>query len=190
MKTALRILVVSTFAGCMSAAPKPPVCWTIEGSGGMPRAPAAADAEDAKLLQVSVRAPYDAREFAILRADGSVAFDSFNRFAAAPASLLKGAALDILESSGRFARVLPGTSSAKVPLFVEISVDELALDCRGPDGMAAVAKVTLATMRGRDIEYVSRGEGRSPAGAGEDFSRAFSNAFAAAVDNALGVRER
>ena len=63
-----------------------------------------------RLGAVSVFAPYDQQSFAVKRADGSMAFDPENRFAAQPAALLKGVLMASLAADGRFGHVVPQSS--------------------------------------------------------------------------------
>lgn len=169
----------------MSAAPKAPANWTIEPRAASVFSAAAAKWGTVRLASVSVRAPYDGQRLAVLRADGSIAFDAFNTFAAAPAALLRGAARDIAEGSGLFTRVVPATSSAAAPHSLEIGVTRLALDCRTEGARRAMCEITVLLLSGRDIVGAARGVGEMPAGAG-NYSEAFSAAFTAALSEALG----
>ena len=70
----IALLAVPVLAGCLGSAPKPPVTWTIDVES------------DAKVAFAAVCAPYGGQRFAVLRSDGSIAFDPRNSFAAAPGS--------------------------------------------------------------------------------------------------------
>lgn len=107
---------------------------------------------------LNVRAPYDGREIVVLRNDGSMAFDGYNLFAARPKLLLKAAA----EDAG---------------LKGELEVTRLALDCR--DAAAPQALVEFTFINGNKV---MRSTGTAPS-ASNDFTEAFSKAFANAIAN-------
>ena len=75
----IALLAVPVLAGCLGSAPKPPVNWTIDIE------------PDAKVAYAAVCAPYGGQRIAVLRPDGSIAFDPRNAFAAAPGSIIKDA---------------------------------------------------------------------------------------------------
>ena len=183
----ISIAVLPLVAGCLGTAPKAPKNWTVEWTGPSAKsaAEAPAGAPSVKLLQLDVLAPYGGSRLAVLRADGSIAFDSFNSVAAQPASLLKGAAYDVVESCGAFSRVVRPNSSATSDLVMEIEVTRLALDCRAEGGRVASAAVTLSLVGNRSVVSSSRGSAAAPVRDG-DFSSAFSAAFADAMRSALG----
>lgn len=193
MNKAIVILPAAAIAlgGCISSAPKAPDNWVVEFS----RAKAAEDALEApanggdekrivRISQVSVRAPYDGIHMAVLRADGSLAFDPGNAFAAPPGPMLRGIAQDAVVASGLFSRAIASNSSAASDFALEICVTRLALDCRREGRRDATVELGLVLVRGRDIVGSSRAEGRSATG-DRDFSAAFSQAFAKAMKAAL-----
>ena len=145
-KTAL--LFVPMLAGCLGSAPKPPVNWTIDIE------------PDAKVSFATVCAPYGGQRIAVLRPDGSIAFDPRNSFAAAPGSIIKDAVV------GR-----KGEGS----LFVR----KLALDCRAEGRRDAV--VSLEIVSG---DRVGKGEATELTSDG-NYSAAFSRAFSRAYANAI-----
>ena len=145
-KTAL--LFVPVLAGCLGSAPKPPMNWTIDIES------------DAKVAFAAVCAPYGGQRIAVLRPDGSIAFDPCNAFAAAPGSIIKDAVV------GR-----KGEGS----LFVR----KLALDCRAEGRRDAV--VSLEIVSG---DRVGKGEATELTSDG-NYSAAFSRAFSRAYANAL-----
>lgn len=124
------VLTGTCLTGCLSSAPAPATNWYIE-----------VNASD-KVASVNVVAPYNSNRLAVLRADGSVAFDPLNAFAASPAALISG---QLISRQG------VGT----------LTVMRLALDCRQPgkrlalvelrldrNGQAAFAKATVPTADG------------------------------------------
>ncbi|MBQ6137886.1 MAG: hypothetical protein IJI73_11010 [Kiritimatiellae bacterium] len=183
IRNALFVLLPAV-AGCLGTAPKAPVNWTVEWSADGQAVFAKPTMPAVKLLRLDVRAPYSGTRLAVLRADGSIAFDPFNGFAAQPASLLTGAALDALEATGAFESVLPGASTASAPLVAEATVTKLALDCRAKGRRDAVAAVTLALLSGRGVVSVAKGEAAVSAADG-GYSAAFSKAFSGAVAEAV-----
>lgn len=142
----------------------------------------------ARLSQVNVRAPYDGKRMAVLRADSSLAFDPCNLFAAQPSLLLKGVVQDVLTASGCFKVVVPATSAASASEIVEVTISSLRLNCtRGAEAAPiAEASVALLILNGsREIIGVSRGSGSAEASDG-DYGAAFSKAITAALSAALG----
>jgi ABC-type uncharacterized transport system auxiliary subunit len=176
---ALAVCVLA--GGCISS--RPPECfnWTVEcAPGEKPKVASAVKYASARLLQVNVRSPYDSRQFAVLRPDGSLAFDPYNRFAAAPAAILRGAALDALSGTGLFGGVYDAASSARTEKTIELTVVRLALDCSLAGERCAAVELSLTLLDRREVVGCVSGSGRSPAADG-DYSRAFSAAFLAAV---------
>jgi len=190
-KLHLVLASVALLAGCAATAPRAPDNWAVEFSRAGSSAAAKSEAKPqfpaVRVASVSVRAPYDAARFAVLRADGSVAFDGYNQFAASPAALLRGAVQDAMEASGRFARVAAPTSSEAVPLSAEVTVTRLALDCREKGRRAASVALSVVLIDARRAAVATgRGEGSATVAA-KDFSAAFSGAFASAMDAALAA---
>jgi len=178
------LCAVPALAGCLSSAPKAPVNWTVEPVATAVERAQAQKYGAVRVAQVSVRAPYDGLRLAVLRRDGSVAFDPFNSFASSPSALLRGAAHDVAEASGLFGCVLHQASSAAAPFVLEVTVTRLALDCRVEGSRTASVELTATLVGGRDVVDVARGAGTSPAGAG-DYTAAFSSAFTSAMSEAL-----
>ena len=171
-------------AGCLGSAPKAPVNWTIE-----PKATTVFRASNPKygvvrVAQVSVRAPYDGANLAVLRKDGSIAFDPFNAFASHPAAILRGVTCDVVDASGLFARVVPSASGAAAKESLEVTVTRLALDCRTEGVRTASVAVSVTLLSGRDVVAMKSGEGTMPAGDG-NYSAAFSSAYTAALAAAM-----
>lgn len=184
-KRGLISLFLLPLAGCLAPAPKAPVNWTVEWAPSAARvSPRPAKAPAAKLLSVDVRAPYNTTRLPVLRADGSIAFDGFNGFAAPPAALLRAAAQDVLSASGAFDRVLAPGSTAVAPLALELTVTRLALDCRAQGRRDASVALVLTVVGRRTVLDAARGEAAVPV-AGGDYSAAFSAAFSEALLSAV-----
>lgn len=175
--------LMSVLAGCFTSRPPEIRDWTVEFCW---RAKPVAQPKFGvvRVSQVTVRAPYDARGFQVLRADGSLAQDPYNRFAASPSQLLKGPVLDAFEAAGVFEGVVGQGSAAAVSSVAEVSVSRFALDCR-TNGvrMAEVALTVLVLDRDRKIAALVRGDGKADAADG-DYAKAFSEAFSAAINSA------
>ena len=188
MMAALGALV--TCAGCLSSAPPPAVAWNMEAAvpPGLPPTEPKPVFAATRLGGVLVLAPYDGQPFTVKRADGSVAFDPANRFAAQPASLLKGPLMAGLAADGRFGHVVPQTSMVDPDAVVEVVVPELSLDCSREGSRKARASVTVNVVRGgrsaRDIAMSGNGTGEADAADG-NYSAAFGAAVNAAIANAL-----
>lgn len=172
-------------AGCLGTGPKAPANWTIEIARAGAAAPAGgsgAGLPAVRVASVGVRPPYDGTRLAVLRPDGSIAFDSFNVFAAPPAQILRGTVQDALEAAG--AQTVAANSQAQAAASVEAVVTRIALDCREKDRRDAVVELTLALVEGRRVKASAKGEGRAGTDGG-DYSAAFSRAFASAMEAAV-----
>ena len=183
-------LVLAICAGCFTSAPPPAKAWTVDAAlpSGLPPAEPKPVFAATRLGGVSVLAPYDQPSFTVRRADGSLAFDPGNRFAAQPAALLKGPFMAGLAADGRFGHVVPQASIVSADAVVEVTVPELSLDCRKEGARKARATVTVNVVRNgravRDIALSGSGAGEADAENG-DYSAAFSAAVGTAFANAL-----
>ena len=140
------------FAGCLASAPKAPKYWCINAD------------TDLKVSDISVAAPYDGQRFAVLRPDGSVAFDGFNSFSARPVQLVSASVCIDYSSPTLFVR-------------------KLALDCTVKGERKAVVELWL----GEDPQSAIQGVGVSDAADG-NYSRAFTEAFEAATDRLIKLQ--
>lgn len=145
-----RLFLLSAFVltGCLGSAPKRPVCWTIETE------PLAA------VGRVVVSAPYSGTRFAVLRADGSLAFDAYNVFAASPSAILSDALVSRRKNG-------------------VLTVRKLALDCRKPDQREAVVELEILRWG-----VTVKGAASAPTADG-NYTAAFSAAFSAAYRQAV-----
>jgi len=179
------LLSLALAAGCLSPAPKAPVNWTVGPVEAGSVKPIEKKWDSVRLSRLEVRAPYDGQRLAVLRKDGSLAFDPFNSFAASPTALLKGAAFDVLAASGIAGASVEQGSSASAARSLEITVTQFALDCRADDeaGKAAVS-LTATLVEGRGIAATSRADATVRVDGG-DFTKAFSQAFSQVMQEAL-----
>ena len=184
MRLTVALLGTAALAGCLSSAPKAPVNWTVSIAGAKGAAAMERRWDVVRVSRVEVRAPYDARALAVLRPDGSVAFDPFNAFAAAPAAILGGAAVDALSASGAAASVIGPHSVASAQISMEVTVTRLALDCRKAGARDASVALSIALLDGRRLVSVAEAEGSAATPDG-NYSAAFSSAFGKAFAEAL-----
>jgi ABC-type uncharacterized transport system auxiliary subunit len=176
-------------AGCFTSSTPMPKTWMVSPADVKPPAVAKPGAfSTTRQGALIVTAPFDSTSFIVRRADGSVARDPYNVFASPPSTLLRAAVRARLEADGRFGRVVPQSSSASADAQVEVLVRDLSLDCSVADRRTARAAVSIDVLRaGRGARAVilsGDGSGTGDAGSG-DYSAAFSQAFDAALANAL-----
>ena len=180
------VLAASALSGCLTSASAPEIaCWNIEYSGEKAGRGVEPRFGVARVSQVVVRAPYSVKGLAVLRANGTVAFDPYNEYAAGPNALLKGAVEDALAASGLFKAVVGASSSAGASVTAEVTVTRLALDCRKEGVRNAVAELELRLLAGRDIASSAKGYGIADAADG-NYGAAFSGAVSDAIKAALG----
>ena len=176
-------LLATALAGCIGSAPSRIADnWAIEFSraGIETVKPKDSSLPSIKISSVNVRAPWDGTRLAVMRQDGSVAFDPFNTFASAPQIMLRGVAQDSLEGTGLFSLVLANTSNASADYSAEIIVTRLALDCREENQRLATCALTLSIIDGKKVVATGRGEASLPTENG-DYSAAFSKVFCTAL---------
>ncbi len=176
------IAVAMLASGCLTSAPPQPKSWVVSASR---KQVAEIDVGKAvKLGAITVAAPYDKPALAVMRADGSVAFDAYNAFASSPAALLRAPLATLLGCSGCFGLVIPSASSARVGTTIEAAVNDISLDCREPGKRIARISLTLSVVENRSLVEILHGEGAADAASG-DYSAAFSEAFGKAVSSAV-----
>ena len=181
----LQVFAPLLCAGCISSAPEEPRNWLIGPARVAESAAAEPKWESARISRIDVCAPYDDRRLAVLRRDGSIAFDPFNAFAAAPSALLKEAAFETLSRSGHAKASVGARSAAAASRSIEITVTRLALDCRAEGRRDATVSLSAALVSGRDLVSFARAEASAPTDGG-DFTAAYSEAFCRALSDALG----
>ena len=177
------LATLPALTGCLTSSVPEVTCWNLEFAGKQespkPRFGIA------RVSQIAVRAPYGGKSLAVLRADGSVAFDHYNEFAAGVVPLLKGVVFDAAKGAGVFKDVVGATSSAGSDVFVEVVVTRLALNCRESGARRAVAEVFVQLVEGRDIVSAAVGSGAADAADGK-YGPAFSSAVSDALATAFG----
>ena len=181
------VVLVAALTGCLSSVRVPDVsCWSLEYAGGnQPSHSSEPRFGVARVTQVVVRAPYGVKGLAVLRANGTVAFDPYNEYAALPAALMKGVVEDALAASGLFSAVVGATSAAGTSVHAEVTVSRLALDCRAEGSRRAVAELDVCIVDGRNIVARAKGAGDADAADGRygaALSRAVSDALAEAFN--------
>ena len=196
MRLAPLVLALALCAGCFTSGKPTPKSWTVEpresGAGTKTAAEGSGSAFVAtRVGTIAVNAPFDRSSFVVRRSDGSVAFDAYNEFAAAPATpaaLLREPVRTQLAKDGRFGHVVSPSSVANADAAVEVLVTDLSLDCResgARKARAAVSVDVLKTGRGpRAVALSGDGAAEADAAAG-DYSAAFSAAFNEALAEAL-----
>ena len=135
--------------------------------------------------EVLVRSPYNEVGIAVLRADGSMAFDPYNEYAANPTAMLKGFVFDAMDASGLFGTVVNPSSSVKAQAMSEVLVSRLALDCRKEGERKAVAAVRVRLIADDGKALYAQGEGTADAKDG-NYGTALSDALSTALNTAFG----
>lgn len=189
MKRLSFLLVAPIFAGCFSASAPRTSDWAVNATAPKAVTTAPSRFGVTRLSFVDVLSPYDEREIKVARADGTLAADPYNLFAAVPSRLLRAPVLNLLAASGRFAAVVAPSSSADAAFAVEVSVTDLHLDATAREDdktvCRAVARLRLLVLdKSRAIVGDAVGEATETVHDG-DFGKAFSTAFATAVKSAL-----
>ncbi len=174
--------------------------WPVEPSQAAPAAAVQMEGGSvlfgtSRLGALAVDPLFDRQQFVVRKADGTVAFDYYNVFAAPPSSLLRASAQSGLQSNGHLGRIVGPSSAASVDAQVELRVKDLSLDCTEAGRRLASAAVSVDVVKmGRGPREIAlTGEGRAAVDAQDgNYSRAFSQAFSkaldAAVSEALGTR--
>lgn len=183
MRKILGFLLAPVLAGCLTSTPPEVAHWVVDYDGRVEAAKTAKYGV-ARLTQVQVRAPYNRDDLVVMCADGTVAFDPCNSFAAAPPQLVKWVAFDALSASGLFDRVVGSSSGARTPVSVEVVLNRLALDCRQEGERIAVAAALVRILRDGAVVAVAKGAGTADAKAG-DYGKAFSSAISESINAAL-----
>ena len=184
MKKLIALTLIPVLSGCLSASSPKITQWLLEYKGTN-RAAQPVKYEVGRVSQVLVRSPYNETGIAVLRADGSMAFDPYNEYAANPAALLKGFVSDAMDASGLFGAVVNPSSSVRSSVMVEVLVSRLALDCRKEGERKALAAVRVRLIANDGNALYAQGEGEADAKDG-NYGAAFSVALSAALGSAFG----
>ena len=179
-------ILSAAITGCLTSTDPAINRWPLEYTGATNPASSAATYGVVRVSQTVVRAPFDGATIAVLRANGTIAFDAYNEFAAAPSQILHGAIFDALNSCGKFSAVIGGASVVKADCSVEILLTHLALDCRKEGERTAQVKLVLRLVKDRGVEKCVYANGAASAADG-DYGRAFSQAVSMAINDALNA---
>ena len=183
MKKLISLSLVPLLSGCLSASVPKVTQWLLEYKGPV-RATRLTKYEVGRVSQVTVRSPYNEVGIAVLRADGSMAFDPYNEYAANPTAMLKGLVFDAMDASGLFGSVVNSSSSVKAQAMSEVLVSRLALDCRKEGERKAVAAVRIRLISDDGKALHAQGEGTADAKDG-NYGAALSDALSAALNSAF-----
>ena len=183
MKKLIALSLFPLLSGCLSASAPRVTQWLLEYKGPV-RVTRLVKYEVGRVSQVLVRSPYNEVGIAVLRADGSMAFDPYNEYAANPTALLKGFVFDAMDASGLFGTVVNPSSSVKSQALAEVLVSRLALDCRKEGERKAVAAVRVRLIANDGKALYAQGEGSADAKDG-NYGAALSAALSAALNTAF-----
>ncbi len=170
-------------AGCLGGRAPEPRRWLVEAPGAVPAAAARPVWGSVRVARLAVSAPYDGQRLAVRRADGTLALDGRNVFAATPGALLRLPTREIVRASGLAREVLLEGSSARADATLEIEVDILALDCTQAGTVRAQVALEATLLADRRFVQAVRGSASVPADG--NFTAAFSSAYAQALTGAL-----
>ena len=184
MKKLIALSLIPLLFGCLSASSPKVTQWLMEYKGPV-RATRMPKYEVGRGSQVLVRSPYNEVGIAVLRADGSMAFDPYNEYAANLTAMLKGFVFDAMDASGLFRTVVNPSSSVKSQALTEVLVSRLVLDCRKAGERKAVASVRVRLIADDGRTLYAQGEGAADAKDG-NYGMALSDALSTALNTAFG----
>lgn len=183
MKKSIVFFLAPVLSGCLTASTPKVSQWILEYEGAA-RTAQVAKYDVGRVSQVLVRSPYNEVGIAVLKTDGSVAFDPYNEYAANPTAMLKGMVSDAMNASGIFGSVVNASSSVKSSAMVEAFFTRLALDCR-KDGLRQASVAVIVRILGPDERAeIAKGEGVADAMDGS-FGAALSVAASTALRSAF-----
>ena len=183
MKKSVVFSFVPVLAGCLTASAPKVSQWILEYEGTV-RTAQVSKYDVGRVSQVLVRSPYNEIGIAVLKADGSVAFDPYNEYAANPTAMLKGMVSDAMNASGIFGSVVNASSSVRSTAMVEAFFTRLALDCRKEGSRQASVSVVVRILGPDERADIATGEGVSDATDG-NFGAALSAAASSALQSAF-----
>lgn len=183
MKKLIVFFLMPVLSGCLTASVPKVSQWILEYEGPV-RTAQVAKYDVGRVSQVLVRSPYNEIGIAVLKSDGSVAFDSYNEYAATPTAMLKGVVCDAMNASGLFGSVVNASSSVKSSAMVEAFFTRLALDCRQEGSRKAAVAVIVRILGPDGRADIAKGEGVMDAADG-NFGAAMSGAASAALRSAF-----
>lgn len=183
MKKFIVFSFIPVLAGCLTANAPKVSQWILEYQGDV-RTAQVAKYDVGRVSQVLVRSPYNEVGIAVLKADGSVAFDPYNEYAANPTAMLKGMVSDAMNASGIFGSVVNASSSVKSTAMVEAFFTRLAIDCREEGVRRASVAVVVRILGSNGRADIAKGESVADAADG-NFGAALSAAASAALRSAF-----
>ncbi len=183
MKKIVAFSLLSLLAGCLSANSPKVTQWLLEYKGPV-KATRIPKYEVGRVSQILVRSPYNETGIAVLRADGSMAFDPYNEYAANPTALMRSVVFDAMDASGLFGTVVNPSSSVKSSALVEVLIGRLALDCRREGERKAVASARVRIIADGERALYAKGEGEADAKDG-NYGAALSDALSKALSSAF-----
>jgi len=184
MKLCLCIVSLSLLAGCMTASVPTVSYWYVTSPVDRPLVEKPKYGV-VRISQVIVRAPFDSRQIVVRRADGSIAFDAYNNFAALPSQLFKAPVIASIANSGLCTLAVDAASSARTDDVTEAIITDLALTTADDGTLNANVSVIYRLLdQKRDIVSIALGSGIAAVENGS-LTHAFSAAFAKASSKAL-----
>ena len=183
MKKTVVFALLPILAGCLSASSPKVTQWPLEYSGPV-KTTRIPKYEVGRVSQILVRSPYNETGIAVLRADGSMAFDPYNEYAANPTALLRSVVFDAMDASGLFGFVVNPSSSVRSSALAEVLIGRLALDCRKEGERKAVASVLVRIIADGERALHAKGEAEADAKDG-NYGAALSDALSKALSSAL-----
>lgn len=189
MKKLIALFLIPVLSGCLSTEAPKVKQWLLEYRGPV-CSTRLTKYEVGRVSQVLMRSPYNEVGIAVLRADGSMAFDPYNEYAANPTAMLKGVVFEAMDASGLFGAVVNPSSAVRSTAIVEVLVSRLALDCRAEGVRKAVASVVVRLVGG-DSERAAYAQGDGEADARDgNYGAALSGAVSTALNSAFGQLRR
>ncbi len=186
MKAAKLILGLVPFicAGCLGPQPSSPTYWPFSAQKMSPISSVHKGDAVLGLNRIRVSEPYDSTRFCVLRADGSLAFDDLNAFAACPSRGLMPL-FEYIVQKYNFARqtTTDFNPSSSIPQLT-LELRRFAVDCR-EKGKRKVICDLKGTYKGADGKLLICRDDAIVFLEDSDYGAAFSRAFTCALEQVL-----
>ena len=186
MKVTKLILGILPFicAGCFGPQPPTPTYWPFSAQKTSHRAPVHKRDVVLGLNRIRVSAPYDSARFCVLRADGSLAFDASNEFAARPSRALMPLIEDVIRRFNFASQTTTDFNpSASMPQLT-VEVKRLAVDCREKNHRKVICDLK-GTYKGADGKVIICSDDALIYLEDSDYGTAFSKVFVTALEQVL-----